>query len=88
MGSLTDSSSPFMRPFEVFKSKGIGILLRQALPSIPGTAAPALQAPIPGKSIPSRHVCWCVNLHTQDDAEGHTVQAFMLAHDTWQDVTA
>lgn len=69
--AVAGSSSPFMCPLEVLKSKSIGILLGQPFPGIPGAGAPALQAPIPGKSVPSRHVCWRVNLHTQADVEGN-----------------
>lgn len=47
---------PFVGSLKVFKGKGGGILLGQALTCIPGAAAEALQAPIPRKAIPGWHV--------------------------------
>ena len=51
-----------MGALEVFKGKGVGVLRWQALPGIPGAAAPTLQAPVPCKPVSRRHVCRCVNL--------------------------
>lgn len=71
-----------MRPLEVLKGKGVGVLLRQALSGVPGAAAPALEPPVPPKPLPGRHVCRGVNLQDSNDHidQKHLVESVLSRH--------
>lgn len=55
-------AAPLVGAIGVLEGKNSRVLLRQALLGVPRAAAPALQAPVLGKSHPRRHILRRVHL--------------------------